>query len=432
MLSRFHWYAGDGVVARGKALEAIAVLQRLGESAELARAYSGLSQLAMLAEDTEQALEWGEQALALATRLGDESTRAHALVNIGSAQIQVDHRATATLLEAYAAADAAGEREDATRALVNLAYSLMCWVQPAAALRYAEQTLDYANEYEVHNLASYAATTIAWLRLRAGEWEDAERSARREVERGLSVAQLLARTVLAELAVRRGDPDAGERLAEVAAQADRAGELQRIAPVLELAVEWALMGGAPMPVERFEPVLGRAGQRGRVATRVAAWAVVAGLDVELDEPAPTPYAAMLRRDWRAAADAFGEVGWWYDRALLLSLLDDEGALAEAVEIARDLGAGPLTRRVVRRMRRLGVNVPRGPRTSTRANPAGLTARQLEVLSLLGQGLTNAEIADRLIVSPRTAEHHVAAVLTKLGAATRRDAAQRAGELGLRS
>ena len=82
------------------------------------------------------------------------------------------------------------------------------------------------------------------------------------------------------------------------------------------------------------------------------------------------------------------------------------------------------------MRELGLAVPHGPRESTRANPAGLTARQLEVLSLLAAGLTNAEIADKLVVSPRTAEHHVAAVLTKLGASSRRDAARRASELGL--
>ena len=61
---------------------------------------------------------------------------------------------------------------------------------------------------------------------------------------------------------------------------------------------------------------------------------------------------------------------------------------------------------------------------------GLTARQLEVLALVAEGLTNTEIAERLVVSPRTAEHHVAAVLTKLGATTRREAARRAAELRL--
>jgi DNA-binding NarL/FixJ family response regulator len=82
------------------------------------------------------------------------------------------------------------------------------------------------------------------------------------------------------------------------------------------------------------------------------------------------------------------------------------------------------------MRELDMRVPRGPRRTTRANPAGLTARQVEVLALISEGLTNAEIAERLVVSQRTAEHHVAAVLAKLGAATRRDAARRAAELAL--
>jgi DNA-binding CsgD family transcriptional regulator len=164
---------------------------------------------------------------------------------------------------------------------------------------------------------------------------------------------------------------------------------------------------------------------------VAACAAVAGMPVELEPPPNSaPYAAMLRRDWLGAADAFGEVGWSYDRALMLSLLDGEDALHEAIGIARELGAGPLTHRVAERMRERRIRVPQGPRESTRENPAGLTARQLEVLRLLTEGLTNAEIAERLVVSPRTAEHHVAAVLMKLGAATRRDAARRAAELGL--
>jgi DNA-binding NarL/FixJ family response regulator len=82
------------------------------------------------------------------------------------------------------------------------------------------------------------------------------------------------------------------------------------------------------------------------------------------------------------------------------------------------------------MRELGMRVPKGPRRTTRENAAGLTARQLEVVELIAEGLTNAEIAERLVVSQRTAEHHVAAVLTKLGATTRREAARRASELRL--
>jgi hypothetical protein len=95
----------------------------------------------MLAEDHEQALTWGDRALDLAIRLGDEGTRAHALVNLGCASVQLDPRETARLLEAHRVADGAGEREDATRALGNLGYVLMSWAKPEPALRYARQAL---------------------------------------------------------------------------------------------------------------------------------------------------------------------------------------------------------------------------------------------------------------------------------------------------
>ncbi|HEX6336970.1 MAG TPA: LuxR C-terminal-related transcriptional regulator [Jiangellaceae bacterium] len=89
------------------------------------------------------------------------------------------------------------------------------------------------------------------------------------------------------------------------------------------------------------------------------------------------------------------------------------------------------RRVRQRLRELGVSgVPRGPRATTRANPAMLTARQLEVVELLAAGLTNAEIADELVISPKTAGHNVSAILDKLGARSRLEAANMARELGL--
>ena len=433
-LSRFHWFTGEGGPARAKAVEAITILEPLGESIELARACSGVSQLAMLADDGEEALGWGRRALDLATRLGDDATRAHAVVNMACAKVQMDPEETGALLQAHRLADAAGEREDATRALGNLGYVLMTWARPESGLEYSQQALDYAATHEVHTYVSYVRTGMAWMRLRGGDWDEAERTARSEIETGMTIVQLLARTVLAELAVRRGDEDAADRVAELEAHADRAGEPQRLMPVLELQTELALTGRGPLLAERFE-LLGRqmtenGGLKGRFAVRLAGWAAVAGIDIELDWPAKGPYAAMMRRDWQAAADEFFEVGWSHDRALMLSVLDDEPALVEALEIARGLGAEPLTRRVADRMRELGLRVPQGPRRRTRENPAGLTARQLEVLALIIEGLTNAEIAERLVVSPRTAEHHVAAVLTKLGAPTRREAARRASELRL--
>jgi len=73
-------------------------------------------------------------------------------------------------------------------------------------------------------------------------------------------------------------------------------------------------------------------------------------------------------------------------------------------------------------------IPRGPRASTRAQPAGLTAREAQILALIAENLTNSEIAARLHISPKTVDHHVSALLAKLGVASRREAAKAARAL----
>jgi DNA-binding NarL/FixJ family response regulator len=78
----------------------------------------------------------------------------------------------------------------------------------------------------------------------------------------------------------------------------------------------------------------------------------------------------------------------------------------------------------------GLTVPRGPRPASRANPAGLTAREVEVLGLLADGLSYAEVAERLILSEKTVGHHVSAVLRKLGEPTRSRAVAAALRLGI--
>ena len=162
------------------------------------------------------------------------------------------------LLEAHAIADAAGERYEAARALNNLGYThdVLGAARSGDAVR-AAGDWPTPTEHEVHNLSSYSAVVIAWLRLRAGEWDEAERVTQGEIDKGITVTQLLAKTVLAELAVRRGDADAADRLADVAAQADRTDELQRITPVLELATEYALTRDSPMPIATFDKIARR-------------------------------------------------------------------------------------------------------------------------------------------------------------------------------
>jgi len=149
------------------------------------------------------------------------------------------------------------------------------------------------------------------------------------------------------------------------------------------------------------------------------------------EGCPEPWAAGLRGDWRAAAAAWERAGDPYEQALELAESGEVEPTLRALQILDDLGATPAATLVRRRLRDLGVQrIPRGASATTRANPAGLTPRQVDVLTLVATGMTNAEIAERLVVSVRTVDHHVSAVLGKLGASSRREAARAAGPLGL--
>jgi len=86
---------------------------------------------------------------------------------------------------------------------------------------------------------------------------------------------------------------------------------------------------------------------------------------------------------------------------------------------------------MRRLRDLGVRkIPRGPRPATRANPASLTARELQILPLLAAGRQNAEIADHFFLSAKTIDHHVGSILAKLGVHARGEVAAAARQLGI--
>ena len=163
------------------------------------------------------------------------------------------------------------------------------------------------------------------------------------------------------------------------------------------------------------------------------WLLRAGLidrdAVAADPGAPGGVRGGLRGDWRPPRRRWKRIGAPYERALELIDSGDVDATLEGIAVLDALDAAPAARIGRQRLRDLGVaRVPRGPVSTTRANPAGLTERQLDVLALLADGLTNGEIAARLVVSTRTVDHHVSAVLAKLGVTTRREAARRAREL----
>jgi DNA-binding CsgD family transcriptional regulator len=165
---------------------------------------------------------------------------------------------------------------------------------------------------------------------------------------------------------------------------------------------------------------------------LATWLRRLGYAIDLgDVPIAEPHRLLLAGRPYEAAAAWGELSAPYDQAIALLDVRDDAAALEALHLLDRIGADAVAGKLRSELRARGVaDVPGRRRASTRVNPAGLTARQLEVLALLQQGLTNAELAGRLFISPKTADHHVSAILTKLGVGSRREAAEVARRLGL--
>jgi DNA-binding CsgD family transcriptional regulator len=163
---------------------------------------------------------------------------------------------------------------------------------------------------------------------------------------------------------------------------------------------------------------------------VAIWLWRAGALREVPDGTLAPWAQQIGGDWQAGANSWEQLGCPYEQGL--ALLDgDEAAQRAALAIFERLGAHPAADFARRRLRAAGVrSLPRGPRPATRANPHGLTPRQLEIVLLLAEGLHNSEIADRLSTTTKTVEHHVTAILAKLQARSRAEAVRLAYECGL--
>jgi DNA-binding CsgD family transcriptional regulator len=180
-----------------------------------------------------------------------------------------------------------------------------------------------------------------------------------------------------------------------------AGHVDDVPGLLEEA--WAAATLAPSPWELGE---------------LAGWLALVGTEPDASVPLPGPFRLMVDGAWLEAADAWAEIGCPLWQALSLARSPDLGAARRSLEILDALPAPAVREAVVRDRRSRGLPVPRGPREVSRGNEAGLTSRELEVLALLVDGLSDADIATALVLSRRTVGHHVSSVLAKLGEPTR--------------
>ncbi|HEV2371599.1 MAG TPA: helix-turn-helix transcriptional regulator [Streptosporangiaceae bacterium] len=160
------------------------------------------------------------------------------------------------------------------------------------------------------------------------------------------------------------------------------------------------------------------------------WLRVAGEHRQAPVPVARPFALMLAGEHRAAAGAWQALGCPLWTAYALAGSPQIRDARECLGILDRLGALAVHRAVLRDRHARGLPVPRGPRAASSANPCGLTAREVEVLRLLADGLSYAEVAGRLVLSEKTVGHHVSAVLRKLGEPTRSRAVAAAQRRGI--
>jgi DNA-binding CsgD family transcriptional regulator len=412
------------------------LLEGLPASRELAMAYDNQCRQRFMSGDAEAAISLAGKGLTVASELDDPEAVLTATISLAGARLfGGDFDARAELHAQLRRAHTLRQADNAARALLYLG-----WL-PILHRRYddVEPVLDQGLAFTTQRGLTYWEQLIAGARviflLDRGRWAEVDQVARDLLDRkdSVTLTALQAAVALGRVRARRGEPDGGmlESVREMSEQHRKADAFSLASPALAEAA-W-LAGDADRVVREVTEALQRDPGAGHPwwFGELAYWTHRAGAPPLTGGPIAEPYRLAIGGDWAGAAAWWETCGCPFETALALSG-GNEPAVLRAVEIFDQLNAGQAAAHARRRLRELGATaIPRGPRPDTKANQAGLTRREAEVLDLVAGGLTNTEIAKRLFLSGKTVERHVSAVLRKLDAGSRAEAvgaARRAGVL----
>lgn len=435
-----HWNLGDSALAETLARAAVQVLSAEPDSWQYALALASQAQFDMLADRNPLALAAAQESAERARKLERWDVYLQAQTYLATIQASTDLDAGLPAMRGtIAEARARGELDVLPRLYANLT-SVM-----AAARRFdgLMEALDEGAAVCVARdqtpLEAYVRGNRAVALLDQGRLDEALAEAEYVVHGPYprATVTLTATIALSRVRVRLGLPEGGF-LDRARALPTSQRDLLRRTPIAiaDAEAHW-LDGSRPDAPDQLAAVF-----EGTVAAwsqlwnlgEIALWLAILGRPPQLSNAVaaelPAPHRAHIAGRWREAAELWAAHGCPYEQAIALSE-GDEAAQREALAIFDRLGAAPAARNLRRRLHADGVRaVPVGPRSARRADPAGLTPRQNDVLRLLAGGLANADIADRLGLSAKTVEHHVSAVLAALEAPSRLAATQIARERGL--
>ncbi len=434
-LSRLHWQMGHKARARSVGDEAIATLSD-SATPELTMALANRAQVAMADFEMELSADLCQQAITLAQRLGQEDTVAHALSTLSLATSGGATEVRANAAESIAIARNGRHGFNLIRALCNSGVMHFNFFQDyPTALDHYDQSIALGYELEVTQQNDFSRAFRVHLLDRLGHWEDAAIGATELIdEQGeQSSPAIMARLTIARLTMRRGMIVEDRMLEDIVTLLGEEEDVRHVLDVACLFAERAWLGLESSEVAQLWINRALAMQcpplyRGELLDwqhRIDPIQPLGPID-----GVRASYLASLSGDWQTSASEWARIGDPYREALALAEGDADAAM-EALTILENLGALAVVEHVrsAARDRGLKLDIPSQPRAATRANPAGLTRRQMDVLRLLNKGLSNAEIGASLFVSPKTVDHHVSAILAKLEVNTRGEAAARARDAG---
>ncbi len=432
-LCAVYWRLCRGAESVAALQRAIELLEGLGPDPELSRALSARA-FEIWRDDPEAGRQMLARAREMADQVGDPSLRSDVINNVAFGEYLLRRDWTRPMKEALRLALDAGAEGQAGRAYANAYTFYADQYRFAEGERFWRDGIVYCDEHDITTFSTCLRGHRAVALLDLGRWDEAVKIAERVLRTEASPVNLLTSQItLGLVRARRGLPGAFDVLDAAVEAADGLDEAEWVSATrLARAEAHWLAGDDKAAVADLVAVRPRiSAMEYTHDARLAVWERRLRGECFPASPPPGPWATWLLGEFTATATHWDRLGCGYDAAMALQDSDCAEHLRDAIARFEALGADAAVRHTRQRMKDLGLRgVPSGSRASTRGHPLGLTRREDEVLVLLCEGLTNDEIAARLVVSTRTVDHHVSAVLGKLGVASRGAAAAQARKLGL--